>query len=92
MSAAFHAAVLGAISRDSSLSQAARAAGVAAHLEAALDSIGQARWTPAYRDPRRLYRILADHEFDPLRAHPVFQLLMMDLGFPAQPFGRSQRE
>ena len=92
LSAAFHASVMGAISRDSSLSQAARAAGVAAHLEAALDSIGQARRTPAYRDPRRLYRILADHEFDPLRAHPVFQLLRMDLGFPAQPFGRSQRE
>ncbi len=86
--AVLHACVLGAISRDSALSPSARAAGVAAQLEASLDLIGQARRTLAYRDARRLRHALADHEFDPLRAYADFRLLMKDLALPADPFAR----
>ncbi len=54
---------------------------------AALDLIRQDAPALTDRDRRRLYRRLADHAFDALRARPAFQLLLMDLRFPAQPFG-----
>ena len=89
-SAAFRAGVLRGISRDSALSAASRAALAATQLEEALDLIDRARRTPGFRDPRRLYAVLADPEFDGLQEYPAFQLLMMDLGFPAQPFADSK--
>ena len=60
--------------------------GVATQVAAALERIGQARRSPAYRDARRLYQRLGDHDFDPLREQPAFAMLMRDLAFPAQPF------
>jgi len=85
-SALAHAALSGAIRRDQSLTPDARALGVATQLAAALGQIGQARRAPAYRDARRLYRRLGDHDFEPLREQPAFRILLMDLAFPAQPF------
>ncbi len=87
-SALAHVAMSRAIRRDRSLGQDARALGVTAQVTAALGQIGQARRSPAYRDARRLYHRLADHDFEPLRDHPAFQLLLMDLAFPAQPLAR----
>jgi len=86
-SAALHLLVADAINRDPALSSAARFSGVAAQLAAALDWITRARAAPPYRDPRRLLHALAAPEFVPLRGHPEFQLLMMDLVFPPRPFG-----
>jgi eukaryotic-like serine/threonine-protein kinase len=57
---------------------------------AALDLIRHSAPTLTYRDTRRLYRRLADHGFDALRSQHAFQLLKMDLVFPAQPFADSQ--
>jgi len=85
-SALAHAVLSNAIRRDRSLTPDARALGVAVQLAAALEQIGRARRSPAYRDGRRLYHRLADHDFDPLREQPAFQTLLMDLAFPAQPF------
>jgi eukaryotic-like serine/threonine-protein kinase len=53
----------------------------------ALDVICQTGLNLTHRDARRLSRALAGHEFDPVRGHPTFKLLMMDLVFPRQPFG-----
>ncbi len=85
-SALAHTVLADAIRRDRSLTQAARAEGVATQVAAALERIGQARRSPAYRDARRLYQRLGDHDFDPLREQPAFAMLMRDLAFPAQPF------
>jgi len=85
-SALAHAALSDAIRRDRSVTPDARALGVATQLAATLEQIGQASRAPAYRDTRRLYRRLADRDFDPLREQPAFQILLMDLAFPAQPF------
>jgi serine/threonine protein kinase/tetratricopeptide (TPR) repeat protein len=81
-----HAQLSSAIRRDQSLTPDARALGVATELAAALDQIGRARRSPAYRDPRRLYHRLRDHDFDPLRELPAFRIILMDLAFPEQPF------
>ena len=89
-SALSHVALSDAIRRDRSLTRDVRAEGVATQLTAAFEQIGQARRLPAYRDPRRLYHRLSDHDFDPLREERSFQLLMMDLAFPAEPFARGQ--
>jgi serine/threonine-protein kinase len=85
-SASSHAALSDAIRRDRSLTRDVLAERVAAQLTAAFEQIGKARRLPAYRDPRRLYHRLSDHDFDPLREERSFQLLMLDLAFPVQPF------
>jgi serine/threonine-protein kinase len=54
---------------------------------AALDAIRQTGLALTARDTRRLRRPLVHREFDALRDHRIFRLLMMDLDFPAQPFG-----
>ena len=87
-SALAHTMLSRTIRRDRSLGQSARALGVAAQIATALEQIGQARRSPDYRDARRLYHRLADHDFEPLRDHPAFQVLLMDLAFPAQPLAR----
>jgi tetratricopeptide (TPR) repeat protein len=57
---------------------------------AALDLIGRTGLNLAFRDSRHLRRTLTGHEFDALREHSAFKLLMMDLTFPAQPFARPE--
>jgi hypothetical protein len=37
---------------------------------------------------RKVAALRTDHSLDPLRSRPDFQLLMMDLEFPADPFAR----
>ena len=39
-------------------------------------------------ESRRLRRTLASRDFDRLREHSTFKLVMMDLSLPAQPFAR----
>jgi tetratricopeptide (TPR) repeat protein len=55
---------------------------------AALDIMRRTGPTLPVRHARRLLRTLAGHEFDPLREHCTFKLLMMDLAFPAEPFSK----
>jgi hypothetical protein len=43
------------------------------------------RAVAGYRNVALMQR---DHDLDPLRSRPDFQLLMMDLAFPADPFAR----
>jgi tetratricopeptide (TPR) repeat protein len=57
---------------------------------AALDLIRRTGPTLTVRHARRLFRILAQHGFDPLRECRTLRLLMMDLAFPAQPFARPE--
>jgi tetratricopeptide (TPR) repeat protein len=85
-SALAHAVLADAIRRDRSLTQPAREEGLATQVAAALERISQAQRLPAYRDARRLYQRLRDHDFDPLREEPAFAMLMRDLAFPAHPF------
>ncbi len=59
---------------------------------AALNLIGKSEGRLTDHDNRRLYRTLSDRGFDPLRERPAFQLLKMDVAFPAQPFARPERE
>jgi tetratricopeptide (TPR) repeat protein len=87
--AAVHAGVSEAINCDPALSEPARAVGVAAQRDAALDQIRRARATPAHGDARRLPSTLLAPEFAPLRGNPGFGLLIMDLAFPTKPFARA---
>ena len=43
--------------------------------------------TAGFRD---LAHIRTDTDLDPLRSRPDFQLLMMDLAFPAEPFAATR--
>ena len=64
------------------------------HLEESLADLERIRQTGlglTVPDTRRLDRTLAAHEFDAVREHSTFKLLMMDLAFPAQPFGRAEQ-
>jgi tetratricopeptide (TPR) repeat protein len=81
--AVVYAQVSRAKSHDPALSFVARASGTAAEFRRAMDLIKRARGAPAYRDSRRLLHALAASEFDPLRGHAEFQLLLMDLAFPS---------
>lgn len=65
-----------------------RARGTAIQIAAALEQIAQARQSAAYQDVRRLIDRLSDRDFDPLREQPAFQMLFLDLAFPAQPFAQ----
>jgi hypothetical protein len=40
---------------------------------------------------RDLDRIRNDNDLNPVRARPEFQMLMMDLAFPAEPFAGAER-
>jgi hypothetical protein len=55
---------------------------------ATIELVRQTGLALPYRETRRLRHTLAANGFDLLRDHPTFQLLMMDLAFPAQPFAR----
>jgi tetratricopeptide (TPR) repeat protein len=85
-SALAHSMLSKAIRRDQTLTPNARAQAVATQIATALDQIGHARRSLAYRDARRLHHRLSDHDFDSLRTQPEFQMLLMDLAFPAEPF------
>ena len=79
--AAVHAAIAGSTARS----------GLGDRVEAdsarAMDRLRAAHASPAYREPIALRVELDDPAFDPLRAHPDFQDLILDLCLPAQPFG-----
>jgi serine/threonine-protein kinase len=57
-------------------------------IEHALDLLDEARSTNEFKEMIRLDEIRRETLLDPLRANPRFQLLMMDLEFPDNPFGR----
>jgi tetratricopeptide (TPR) repeat protein len=55
--------------------------------ERALGLLDKARSEDEFKDPILLDEIRRERLLDPLRSHPRFQLLMMDLAFPDDPFG-----
>jgi tetratricopeptide (TPR) repeat protein len=55
-------------------------------LERALDLLDKARSEGEFKEMIRLDEIRKETLLDPLRSHPRFQLLMMDLAFPDDPF------
>jgi serine/threonine-protein kinase len=56
-------------------------------LDRALELLDKSRATGEFRRKSRRDEIRREPFFDPLRSHPRFQLLMMDLAFPDSPFG-----
>ena len=56
-------------------------------LDRTLDILDKARATGEFKGMIRLDEVRRDPTLDLLRAHPRFQLLMMDLAFPDNPFG-----
>jgi serine/threonine-protein kinase len=55
-------------------------------LERALELLDKARAADEFKEMIRLEEIRREHLLDPLRSHPRFQLLMLDLAFPDDPF------
>jgi hypothetical protein len=55
-------------------------------LDAALDLLDRAREIGDFKGEIRLDEIRREPTLDPSRSHPRFQLLMMDLAFPDDPF------
>ncbi|MFI5457217.1 MAG: protein kinase [Isosphaerales bacterium] len=56
-------------------------------LERALELLDKARATGEFKGTIRLDEVRKETLLDPLRTNPRFQLLMMDLAFPNDPFG-----
>jgi hypothetical protein len=55
--------------------------------ERALDLLDMMRAPGEFKEGIPLDEIRREPLLDPLRSHPRFQLLMMDLAFPDDPFG-----
>ena len=56
-------------------------------LDRALELLDKARAAGEFKGTIRLDEVRRERLLDPLRSHPRFQLLMMDLAFPDNPFG-----
>jgi serine/threonine-protein kinase len=56
-------------------------------LEHAVDLLDKARASDEFKEMIRIEEIRRERLLDPLRSHPRFRLLMMDLAFPNEPFG-----
>jgi eukaryotic-like serine/threonine-protein kinase len=60
-------------------------------LDRAVENLDQARSTGEFRGTVRFDEIRREPLLDPLRSNPRFQLLMMDLAFPDNPFGAERK-
>jgi hypothetical protein len=81
-----HALIGAQIAKVAPASTPAPADSASEHLEAAMSLLRRAI-AGGFRD---LAYIRDDRALDPLRSRPDFQLLMMDLAFPAQPLAKSR--
>src|SRR5262249_8385206 len=73
---------------DDRLSIAERNAQCGRYAARAIELLGEARSVGYFHSPGALKAMDQDHNLDPLRSHPDFQLLSLDLAFPADPFAR----
>jgi eukaryotic-like serine/threonine-protein kinase len=79
-----------AVARDDDrLSIAERNAQCERDAARAIELLGEARSVGYFHTPGALEAMNQDHNLDPLRLRPDFQLLSLDLAFPDDPFARS---
>jgi tetratricopeptide (TPR) repeat protein len=65
-----------------------RAALVEQHAARAISALAEARRAGYFRDASKVANIRSDRDLDPLRARPDFQVFLLDLAFPTDPFAR----
>jgi eukaryotic-like serine/threonine-protein kinase len=73
--------------QDQGRSSAERQERAGADIEAALKLLDKAREAGEFKGAVKTDEIRRESLLDPVRSHPRFQLLMMDLAFPDHPFG-----
>jgi serine/threonine-protein kinase len=78
------ATILRSVPRDPSDRQAS----AERHADLAVRALARAVAAGALRGPEAAEDMLSDSHLDPLRSRPDFQLMMMDLQFPDDPFAR----
>jgi tetratricopeptide (TPR) repeat protein len=84
--ACVHAALYQLALQDQGRAPAERQQVADRDLERALELLDKARLEDEFKELIRLDEIRKETPLDPLRSHPRFQLLMMDLAFPDDPF------
>jgi tRNA A-37 threonylcarbamoyl transferase component Bud32 len=85
--ACIHAALAKLALQDGGKSRAERQRLAGGDVERALEFLDNARASAEFKRTIRLDEVQREPLLDPLRANPRFQLLMMDLAFPDNPFG-----
>ena len=84
--ACIHAALAGLALQDQGGSRAERQRFADRDLESAVELLDKARATGEFEGAVKCDEIRRERLLDPLHSHPRFQLLMMDLTFPSDPF------
>ena len=87
--ACIHAALAKLALQDQGKPPAERQRLAQSDLERALELLDKARAAGEFKGMIHLDEVRRERLLDPLRSHPRFQLLMMDLAFPDDPFGTS---
>jgi eukaryotic-like serine/threonine-protein kinase len=85
--ACVHAALAQLVLHDHGKSPAEHQPRAQRDLERALELLDKARETGEFKGTIGLDEVRRERLLDPLRSHPRFQLLWMDLAFPDSPFG-----
>jgi hypothetical protein len=87
--ACIHAALAGPALQDQGRPPAERRQLADRDLERALELLEKARSSDEFKEMIHLDEVRKETLLDPLRSHPRFQLLMMDLAMPAEPFSKN---
>jgi serine/threonine-protein kinase len=82
------AAAIGDDPKVAEIDRASRADMIAAR---AVGQLGQARHAGSFGNPESIVELRTDPDLNPLRARRDFQLFLMDVTFPADPFHPAQR-
>jgi eukaryotic-like serine/threonine-protein kinase len=80
------AAAAAAAANDVTSSPEHRAALVEQYAARAMSALAEARRLGYFRDASKVANIRSDRDVDALRARPDFQVLLLDLAFPTDPF------
>jgi hypothetical protein len=86
--ACIFAAAAAAAPQDVARTPAERASLAERYTARALAALTEAGRAGYFRDPAKVPHLRADRDFDSLRSRADFQLLMMDLAMPDDPFAR----
>jgi tetratricopeptide (TPR) repeat protein len=78
-----------AAAKDTARSPLERESLAERHAARAMDALAEARRAGYFRDPAHFVLLKSDRDLDALRSRDDFQLLMMDLAMPADPFARA---
>jgi tetratricopeptide (TPR) repeat protein len=84
--ACVYAQISAAIDGDTALAPAERAGRVESYVDRAIRLLLRARQNEYYRSRAKFRQALRDPDLDPVRSRVAFRLLLLDLGFPADPF------